>query len=48
MANKEKETREPIDMDLEEAECLSEAELDNIIGAGANAINTSRSNTKEN
>ena len=48
MANKEKETREPMDLDLEQAERLSEAELDSIIGGGADAINTSRSNTKDN
>ena len=47
MTNEEQQTREEFrDMDL--AEGLSEAELDTIIGGGANVINTSRSNTKEN
>jgi hypothetical protein len=45
MENNVKQTREE-PRDPEQAESLSEAELDSVIGG--TAINTSRSNTKEN
>ncbi|HTA41287.1 MAG TPA: hypothetical protein VK789_02500 [Bryobacteraceae bacterium] len=43
MENNVKQTRDP-----KQEESLSEAELDQIVGGGANAINTSRSNIKDN
>jgi hypothetical protein len=53
MENKEKQIKEdpknPKQVQIEPAaENLSEAELDKVAGGGANAINTSRSNTKNN
>jgi len=54
MENKEKQMKEDPKNPKQQAqikpaaENLSEAELDKVAGGGANAINTSRSNTKDN
>ena len=48
MDNKEKQIKEDPKNPTKQAESLSEAELDKIAGGGAGAINTSRSNTKDN
>jgi hypothetical protein len=54
MKNKEKQTKEAPKNPKQQvqikpaAENLSEAELDKVAGGGANAVNSSRSNIKDN